>query len=57
MGVCVPAGLIVRVRDDNELRVGDDGCPLLLPGLLVGGQGGGGRGETHSNLFLISRYR
>lgn len=33
-GVDVPAGFIVRVGDDYELRVGDDGRPLLLPYFL-----------------------
>lgn len=33
-GVGVPAGSIVRVGDDDELRVGDDGRPLLLPNVL-----------------------
>lgn len=30
----VPARLIMRVGDDDELRVGNDGRPLLLPYLL-----------------------
>lgn len=30
----VPARLIVWKRDDDELRVGNDGCPLLLPYVL-----------------------
>ena len=30
----VPAGLIVREGDDDELRVGNDGRPLLLPYVL-----------------------
>lgn len=30
----VPAGLIVWKGDDDELRVGNDGCPLLLPYVL-----------------------
>lgn len=31
---CVPAGLIAWVRDDDELGVGNDGRPLLLPYFL-----------------------
>lgn len=30
----VPARFIVREGDDDELRVGNDGRPLLLPDLL-----------------------
>ena len=32
--VYVPAGFVVWVGDDNELRVGNDGRPLLLPYVL-----------------------
>lgn len=30
----VPAGFVVWVRDDDELGVGNDGRPLLLPDFL-----------------------
>lgn len=30
----VPAGIVVWIGDDDELRVGDDGRPLLLPHFL-----------------------
>lgn len=30
----VPAGIVVWIGDDDELRVGNDGRPLLLPYFL-----------------------
>ena len=40
--VRAPAGLIVRIRDDDELRVGNDGRPLLLAYVL-------GNHQQHKN--------